>query len=159
MVWLETPTERTLLLGSWVMAGECEFGLSTISWGLPTLPGVDNGHAIVNDHIATLNGAVGDQREVIIALEERDGPVHQVQVQVVELKLSQARVQRRLDNLRAVLAVPQLRGLSPRKREKKLADSPVETSGNLTMNRSSRFRPGTSWKARLMPAATSRWFW
>lgn len=75
-----------------------------------TLPSVDNGDTIVDNHITTLDRAALDQGEVRFALLESDGPVNKVQVQVFELKLSKASIERSLNDLRAVLAVPQLRG-------------------------------------------------
>lgn len=85
------------------------------------LPGVHNRNAIVNDHIATLDGAVGNEWEVRIALLEGNGPVNKVKlgllaiahgshwmqcsyVKVIQLQLSKTSIQRGLDNLRAVLA-------------------------------------------------------
>lgn len=86
---------------------------------LHTLPGVNNGNTVINDHITTLDRAVGDQREVGVALLESDGPVDKVQliwsvnvrielrartyVKVVELELSKASIQGSLDDLGAVL--------------------------------------------------------
>lgn len=89
--------------------------------GSLTLPGVDDGNTVIEDHITTLHRAVGDEREVRLALLESDGPVNKVElsplasfesdrnitgtyVKVVELELSKAGVQRGLDNLGAVLA-------------------------------------------------------
>lgn len=45
-----------------------------------TLPGVNDGNIIVNDHIAALDVAVSDQREVGLALLESYGPVDEVQL-------------------------------------------------------------------------------
>lgn len=80
-------------------------------WIPLTLPGVDNGDTIINNNITTLNIAALNQREVGLALLESNGPVNKVEIKVVELKLGQAGVQRGLDDLRAVLGVPQLGGL------------------------------------------------
>lgn len=113
MVWLETPTARALLLGSLVMATAsvslCMF-ISVLVVVELTLPGVDNGDTVVDDHVTTLDGAALDQREVGLALLESNGPVDQVEVQVAQLELSKAGIQGSLDDLRAVLAVPQLGG-------------------------------------------------
>lgn len=44
------------------------------------LPGVHNRNTIVNDHITTLDGAVGNEWEVRIALLEGNGPVNKVKL-------------------------------------------------------------------------------
>jgi len=76
-----------------------------------TLPGIDNGDTIINYNVTTLDIAALNQREVGLALLESNGPVNKVEIKVVELKLGQAGIQRGLDDLRAVLGVPQLGGL------------------------------------------------
>lgn len=56
----------------------CDFLIRTIH---PlTLPGVDNRDAVVNDHITTLNGAIGNEWEVRIALLEGNRPVNKVKL-------------------------------------------------------------------------------
>lgn len=50
-----------------------------------TLPGVNDGNAVIDDHITTLDGAVGDQREERVALLESDGPVDEVQLMVLSV--------------------------------------------------------------------------
>jgi hypothetical protein len=47
---------------------------------LLTLPGVNNRNTIVNDHIATLDGAALNEGEVRLALLESNGPVDQVEL-------------------------------------------------------------------------------
>lgn len=75
-----------------------------------TLPGVNNRDTVVNDHITTLDRAALNQGEVGFTLLESHGPVNEVQVQVFELKLGKARIEGSLNDLGAVLAVPQLGG-------------------------------------------------
>jgi hypothetical protein len=45
-----------------------------------TLPGVDDGNAVIDDHITTINRAVGNKGEVRLALLESDGPVDKVEL-------------------------------------------------------------------------------
>lgn len=47
---------------------------------LLTLPGVNDGNTVINDHITALNSAVGDKREVRLALLESDRPVDKVKL-------------------------------------------------------------------------------
>lgn len=87
-----------------------------------TLPGVHNGNTIINDHITALDGAVGNEGEVGLALLEGNGPVNKVElyrsatkqmseraiesyIEVVKLELSKAGIQRSLDDFRTVLAI------------------------------------------------------
>jgi len=125
MVWLETPTERTLLLGSLVMAIDGEsvspyncHGIHPM--GLLTLPGVDDGDTVINNHITTVDGAVSNKGEVVIALLESDGPVDKVEltllvvtqsdwnkntyIEVFHFELSETGIQSGLDDLGTVLA-------------------------------------------------------
>ena len=45
-----------------------------------TLPSINDRDTIVNDDIATLHGAIGNQGEVRVALLECDGPVDKVEL-------------------------------------------------------------------------------
>lgn len=71
-----------MLLGSWVMAVEAGqyWDMMRHQETIYTLPGVNDGNAVINDHITTVDGAVGDQGEERVALLESDGPVNEVQL-------------------------------------------------------------------------------
>jgi hypothetical protein len=55
--------------------------------GLLTLPCVNDGNTVVNDHITTLNGAALNEGEVRLALLESDGPVNQVELNYCQRNL------------------------------------------------------------------------
>ena len=80
-MWLETPTERALLLGSWVIAEKRQLrAFFRQAKDEPTFPGIHDRDAIVNDHVTTLNGAVGNEGEVGVTLLEGNGPVNKVEL-------------------------------------------------------------------------------
>jgi hypothetical protein len=70
------------------------------------LPGVDNGNVVLDFDIAPVDGAVLDEREVLVAGLEGNGPVYEVQVEVIEFKLSKAVIESLLNNVGVVLGVP-----------------------------------------------------
>jgi hypothetical protein len=45
-----------------------------------TLPGINDGNIVIDDHITTINSAVGDEREVRLALLECDRPVDKIKL-------------------------------------------------------------------------------
>jgi hypothetical protein len=47
---------------------------------LLTLPGINDGNTVINDHITTLNSAVGDKGKVRLALLECDRPVNKIKL-------------------------------------------------------------------------------
>lgn len=84
-------------------------------------PGVDNGDLVADGNVTALDAAVLNQREVVVAAGEGDGPVDQVElgllaiaepqgvsvsyIEVVELELSKTLVQGLLDIVGVVLAM------------------------------------------------------
>jgi hypothetical protein len=70
------------------------------------LPSINNGNAIIDFDIAPGDSAVLDEREVLVAGLEGNGPVHEVKVKVVEFEFSKAVIESLLDNVGVMLAVP-----------------------------------------------------
>jgi hypothetical protein len=83
-------------------------GLGELGHGLP---GVDDGDAVVNVAVTALDVAAGLEGEELLAGLEGDGPVDEVQVEVVELELGKTLVEGLLNDIGVVLAVPELGGL------------------------------------------------
>lgn len=80
-------------------------GLGQLGHGLP---GVDDGDGVVDFDVAAGEGRALDEGEELAAGLEGDGPVDEVQVEVVEFQLRETLVEGFFDDLGVVLAVPEL---------------------------------------------------
>jgi hypothetical protein len=137
--------------------------------GERTLPGLDEGDAVVDGDLADALGDLGEQLGVADLLEG-DGPVDEVEVEVVELELLEGVIEGAGDEVGVVVAanvsfllqmrcrlnvrVPQLGGL----RQVSQSTSSVDRRGvPRTMKMSSRFRPGISLRALARPTPISTW--
>jgi hypothetical protein len=80
-------------------------GLGQLDHGLP---GVDDGDVVLDLDVTVGESAGGVGGEVVVAGGEGDGPVDEVQVEVVELQLSKAIVESLLNDGGVVLGVPEL---------------------------------------------------
>jgi hypothetical protein len=80
-------------------------GLGQLDHGLP---GVDDGDVVLDLDVTVGEGAGGVGGEVVVAGGEGDGPVDEVQVEVVELQLSKALIEGLFNDSGVVLGVPEL---------------------------------------------------
>lgn len=99
------------------------------------LPGVDEGHAGVEGDLVLLGGVLGEEGGADLALQgEGDGPVDEVQVEVVELQLGEGVVEGLGDDVGVVGVVPQLGGDEEvLALEAKLLDALVQALGDLLL--------------------------
>jgi hypothetical protein len=73
-----------------------------------SLPGVDDGNVVLDEDVTVGEVAALLEGKVVVASLEGNGPVNEVQVEVVELELFKSAVQTLLNDSGVVLSVPEL---------------------------------------------------